>query len=84
MVTIKRKGVVPLFCPVCGKSFTKLERPTHTLINDVLVETTRFNCPECGISIEDTKSNRCPDCQIMCSDIQALNIHRFGGCNAVT
>jgi len=76
------KPVEPKFCPVCGFSFAKVWIMKRTVnVGDEPIST-RFKCPECGISIEDTNSNRCSDCQTMCSDIQALNIHRFGGCSA--
>ena len=41
---------------------------------------TRFECPQCGQSIENTNQNRCPVCHMMCSDSETYNAHKYGGC----
>ena len=44
---------------------------------------TRFKCPQCGNSIENTNQNRCPVCYSMCADSETHNAHKWGGCPLV-
>ena len=41
---------------------------------------TRFKCPQCGQSIENSNQNRCSVCHMMCSDSETYNAHKYGGC----
>jgi len=82
------KTVDPAFCPSCGKIFPKGASYANSCIvwrlkkkgkeTDIIKD--RFDCPNCGISIDDTMFNRCRVCQTMCSDTAALQIHSYGGC----
>lgn len=42
---------------------------------------TRFKCPQCGQSIENSNENRCKVCHTMCSDSETYNTHKFEGCS---
>jgi len=69
---VYRPVVIPS-CPNCGMDFkvSKVQIQSNQM---------RFKCPECGISIENTTTNRCSVCQTRCSDSETYNAHRWGGC----
>jgi len=52
------------------------------MANKVTCQTiyTRFKCPQCGQSIENTNVNRCPVCHSMCADSETLNGYVRYGC----
>ena len=68
---VSRRVVVKV-CPVCGKDLKGIE------CQNIL---TRFKCPECNVSIENTNENRCKTCYTMCSDSETYNAHKWGGCS---
>jgi hypothetical protein len=63
--------VVVKTCPHCGQNLKGIECQTIY---------TRFQCPECGISIENTNENRCRVCFSLCADSETYNSHKHGGC----
>ena len=65
------RQVVVKACPNCGQDLKGVECPTIY---------TRFNCPECGISIENSNENRCRVCFSRCADSETYNAHKHGGC----
>jgi predicted RNA-binding Zn-ribbon protein involved in translation (DUF1610 family) len=66
------KAVLVSFCPNCGLTFDKT----------VTIQTTatRFQCPECKASIENTRQNRCPVCGVIASDSETAKVHLWNGC----
>jgi predicted RNA-binding Zn-ribbon protein involved in translation (DUF1610 family) len=66
------REVTVSFCPNCGLAFDKT----------VTIQTTatRFQCPECKTSIENTRQNRCPTCGILASDSETAKVHLWNGC----
>ena len=67
---VSRQVVVPC-CPVCGKDLKGVEGQSIL---------TRFKCPDCGTSIENTRNNRCPVCDSLCASSEDLNTHLLNGC----
>jgi len=65
-----RLVVVPT-CSNCGADLKKVKMPNIDL---------RFRCPECNQSIENTRENRCRVCNMLCSDSETYNGHKWGGC----
>ena len=74
-ITIKSgvfRQVTVSFCPNCGLVFDKSVTIQSTA--------TRFQCPECKTSIENTRQNRCPVCGILASDSETAKVHLWVGC----
>ena len=66
------RQVAVSFCPNCGLTFGK----------EVTIQSTatRFKCPECKTSNENTRQNRCPVCGILASDSETAKVHLWNGC----
>jgi predicted RNA-binding Zn-ribbon protein involved in translation (DUF1610 family) len=66
------RSVIVSFCPNCGLTFGK----------EVTIQSTatRFKCPECHTSIENTRQNRCPVCGVIASDSETAKVHLWNGC----
>ena len=66
------REVTVSFCPNCGLVFDKSVTIQYTA--------TRFKCPECNTSIENTRQNRCPACGILAPDSETAKVHLWNGC----
>jgi predicted RNA-binding Zn-ribbon protein involved in translation (DUF1610 family) len=69
---VTKRVIVPK-CPNCGYDLQMGKVEIQTIY-------TRFKCPECGVSIANTKENRCRVCFLLCSDSETYNAHKWGGC----
>ena len=67
------KVVIVHSCSNCGYKLQTNKVECATIL-------TRFKCPECGQSIENTNENRCKVCDTMCCNSDAYNAHKWGGC----
>jgi predicted RNA-binding Zn-ribbon protein involved in translation (DUF1610 family) len=65
------RQVIVKTCPTCGKDLKGVQCSTIL---------TRFKCPACGMSMENSNENRCRTCFTQCSDSETYNAHCRGGC----
>jgi hypothetical protein len=67
------KVVIVKGCSNCGHKLQAHKVECQTIL-------TRFKCPVCGQSIENTNQNRCTVCHMLCADSETYNSHKWGGC----
>ena len=67
------KVVIVKGCSNCGYRLQEKKVECQTIL-------TRFKCPQCGNSIENSNENRCKVCFMLCSDSETHNAHKWGGC----
>ena len=67
------KIVIVKGCSNCGYKLQANKVECQTIL-------TRFKCPQCGNSIENSNRNRCSVCHMMCSDSETHNGHVRYGC----